>query len=170
MNLINTVIFDFDQTIADTSSLQIFRESKNWKKVYENINSIKIYDGMFEVFSFLKSNNFKIGIVTSSPSKYCILALKFLKLNSDIIVGYHDTSLRKPSPDPVILAIKKLNSNPYNCIGIGDNISDMLAYNSAGIISVATLWSFKDAVPNFSYTLDYPAALINLLTHLNHKK
>lgn len=170
MNSINTVIFDFDQTIADTSTLQFLRESRNWKEVYENFNTIKVYDGMFEVFRFLKSNNFKIGIVTSSPSKYCRLALEFLKLDSDIIVGYHDTSLRKPSPDPVILAIKKLNSNPYNCIGIGDNISDMLAYNSARIISVATLWSFKEAVPNFCYTLDYPTALINLLIHLNHKK
>lgn len=170
MNSINTVIFDFDQTIADTSSLQYLRESRNWKEVYENISTIRIYDGMYEVFDFLKSKNYKIGIVTSSPSQYCRLAIEFLKINSDIIIGYHDTSSRKPSPDPVILAINKLNSYPNNCIGIGDNISDMIAYNRASIISVATIWSFKEVIPNFSYTVNYPIAIIELLNHLNLNK
>lgn len=170
MGSVNTIIFDFDQTIADTSSLDNLRKSRNWSQVYNNINTIKPYDGIHEVFKFLKANNYKIGIVTSSPSKYCLAALEFLKLEFDVVVGYHDTVLKKPNPDPILLAIDRLNSNPANCLGVGDNVSDMLAYNRANIISAAATWSFIESIPNYCYTLNYPLGLIELLNHLNQTK
>ena len=38
------IIFDFDQTIADTSMLEPLRKSRNWNAVYSQINRIEIYD------------------------------------------------------------------------------------------------------------------------------
>jgi hypothetical protein len=43
--MIKGIILDFDQTIADTSMLKIYRDSRQWNIVKENIHRIILIEG-----------------------------------------------------------------------------------------------------------------------------
>lgn len=157
-------IWDFDQTIANTLAIEPLRKQGKWQLVYSNLDKIIIYDEIYETFEELKSRNYLIGVVTNSPKPYCTKALSHLKLNVDTIIGYHDTTIRKPFPDPINLALKNLNGSPNLSIGLGDNINDILAYQRANIKDFACLWGcpqnhFIDSKP--TYSIITPKDLLN---------
>src|SRR5690606_15762751 len=86
-------------------------------------------------------------IVTNSPKSYCANALRMLTMQCNVVIGYHDTSLRKPFPDPVLLALNKLGiKDPTKSYGFGDKMDDLNSYQSAGIIPIACSWGWSDSV------------------------
>lgn len=134
------LILDFDQTIADTSMLEHLRKARNWQTIYRSMAQIKLYEGILELIVHAQSKSYNIGVVSSSPKKYCEAALNFIGIEPDTLVGYHCTQRRKPFPDPILTALKNLNAKPEYSFGLGDTSTDIMAYNSAGIKSVACLW------------------------------
>jgi HAD superfamily hydrolase (TIGR01549 family) len=136
----NCIIFDLDQTIADTSPLESLRKDRNWVGVYKNLDKINIYLDMFKVIEILRDRDYTIGVVTNSPKKYCIKVLDFLNIKVDYVVGYHCTTLKKPNPDPVLYCIKQLGGDFHKVYGVGDGLNDILSYKRSNIISIGSLW------------------------------
>lgn len=134
------LILDFDQTIADTSMLEAYRQTRRWQIVYARMHEIQVYDGIYELLDLARTKAYKLGIVTNSPSKYCKIALAQLKIEVDALVGYHDVVRRKPFPDPVQKAVRQLGSDPSRTFGLGDAIDDIRAYISAMIRPVYCTW------------------------------
>ena len=158
------LILDFDQTIADTAALEPLRKSRQWPQVYSGLSQIKLYDGILDLIAHSRDKGYKIGIVTSSPSKYCDLALKHLVIQADTIVGYHDTINKKPHPDPIHEALKRLGAKSDLSFGLGDHANDIHAYNAAGVCSVACLWGASDLTGCMpKYSINKPIELITLL-------
>lgn len=58
----------------------------------------------------------------------------------DVIVGLDDCKEPKPSPEPLLKAINELYIEPKDCIYIGDQPTDVLAANAAGIECFGALW------------------------------
>lgn len=54
----------------------------------------------------------------------------------EIIVPCDAPMNRKPEPDIIIEAMKRLNAKPEECAYVGDNPNDMIAANSAGVMAV----------------------------------
>lgn len=138
------LILDFDQTLANTNELGPLRRKGKWRLVYQSLHRISLYEGIQELIIFGREKEYKIGVVTNSPRKYCELALNSLQLEVDVIIGYHDTNRRKPFPDPVLKALNSLNARSELSFGLGDTQNDILAYNRAGIRSIACLWGCND--------------------------
>jgi phosphoglycolate phosphatase-like HAD superfamily hydrolase len=53
------------------------------------------------------------------------------------IVGSEDTDTLKPSPEPVLAALRLLDADPTEAWMIGDSVADVAAARSAGIRSIA---------------------------------
>lgn len=161
-----SIILDFDQTLADTSILESLRTRRKWESVYANISLIRIYPGISDFISKAKSLGYKIGVVTNSPKKYCILGLSTLEIAVDTVIGYHDTIRRKPFPDPIFAALHNLNAVPKYSIALGDSLNDIKAYNSAGVKSVACLWGCSSkldfAIAKPDHIIGTPANLLEL--------
>jgi len=138
------VIFDLDQTLVDSKHLKKLRDSREWSEVFKNIESIKPYPLIDEIIKKLKSNNIKIAIVTSSPSGYCEKILKNNSWKFDCIVAYHDTRNKKPHPEPILMAMKKLNVKPSEVLSLGDRKIDIIASKDAGVYSGACLWDSEE--------------------------
>jgi len=90
-------------------------------------------------FKKIKKRKIKIGIVTTKRRREALAILKGYKLPYDTLVGNDDVKNRKPHPEPVFKACKKLKVKPKNCVFVGDTSFDMGAAKSAGCLAVGVL-------------------------------
>ncbi|RFM34466.1 HAD family hydrolase [Chitinophaga silvisoli] len=140
------VIFDLDQTIVDSSIAEKFRNTGKWEQVYPLIRDFVLYPGVQGALVYLRQKGIPFAIVTSSPSKYCGKITDHFDIICDNKVCYHDTTRRKPHPDPINLAIQRMGVDPGKILSLGDLPKDIQASKAAGAISVACLWgSFNTA-------------------------
>ena len=137
------LILDLDQTLIDTSIAEPYR-GKNWNKVYELIPHFKTYDFLIELVSDLIINKIQLCVVTSSPSIYCTKVLNYYKFPISNMVCYHDTKNRKPHPEPILLALAKLNLKAEEVISAGDRDIDIVSSHAAGVDTIGCLWGSPD--------------------------
>lgn len=124
--------------INDVEELVVNYEFKNYKK------HLRLFKGIKNVLEELKKLDFKLGIVTSRGPKTSDLYLSSIDLKKyfDVIVNSKDTKKGKPHPDPILLALKKMNIDKEKAIIIGASIADISSAKNAGISSVAVTWGF----------------------------
>ena len=103
---------------------------------------IRCYDGIPELLYQLQRRGYRMGIVSSKRRDYVIHELHSKGLLSlfEVIVGQEDTTRHKPHPDPLVLAVRKLNVSPEDCLYIGDQPTDIQAAHATGMPCIGTLW------------------------------
>ncbi|MFM1828982.1 MAG: hypothetical protein RL624_1223 [Bacteroidota bacterium] len=134
------IIFDLDQTIVDSSIAEKQRSNRQWNDVYSLIPRFQLYEGIQELITELRLNNFKIAIVTTSPGIYTDKVLKYFDIYNDAKVCYHDVSRRKPFADQYLKAMEVLKLNPKHTFSLGDRAIDIQAAHNANIFSCACYW------------------------------
>ena len=161
------VIFDLDMTFVDSSIAEYARKQRNWQLVYSMIPSFSLYSGMGEVFDFIRNNNIRVAIVSTSPRPYVERVCRYFYIPTNAILGYHDCGRIKPAPDGMIRALKEIGSLPQDTVSFGDRAIDIQASNAAGVKSVACLWGtserFALASSNPSETILSPNEIITLI-------
>lgn len=102
--------------------------------LWEAFEHAKLFTGVREVLEYCRNEKFKLGIVTSSPRKIVERALLALNINAyfNSIVTADDIINFKPHPEPVLLALRNLDSSAYESLFIGDSVADILAGRAAG--------------------------------------
>ncbi|WP_286155269.1 beta-phosphoglucomutase [Romboutsia ilealis] len=102
----------------------------------ENITPKDILPGISNLLEDIKSNNKKIGL--ASASKNATMVLNNLKLVNyfDFIADASKCKNSKPAPDIFLMALKGLNVEAKNCIGIEDAYSGIEAINASGMYSI----------------------------------
>jgi phosphoglycolate phosphatase-like HAD superfamily hydrolase len=58
----------------------------------------------------------------------------------DVFVSMDHTSIHKSRPEPLLLALERLQVDPQRAVYVGDSRHDMQAGQSAGMRTVAALW------------------------------
>jgi len=139
------LIFDLDQTLVDSSIADQARRQRNWSHVYSLISDFSVYDGILECVRTVKEKRIPFAIVTSAPESYCNRVLSFFEVVCENRVCYHDTKLKKPHPEPILLAASRMSSELSNIYSFGDRDIDVTASNDAGVKSVACLWGAQDS-------------------------
>lgn len=141
----SAVVFDLDQTLVESRSLEELRRARRWSQIYARIRELSAYDGVATLLERLRSHGVKVGIVTSSPSSYCSRLVDHCGFTVDAVVCYHDTKRHKPDSEPMLLALEKLgNIEPAAAVAVGDAPADIASARSAGVYSVAACWGCLD--------------------------
>ncbi len=87
----------------------------------------------------------RLGLVTSGDRERVTLQLRRFRLlrvfSARVCSG--DTARRKPHPEPLLLALRKMRLNPRACIYVGDAPQDLQMARRAGVRSVAVLGAFS---------------------------
>ncbi|PPA70203.1 pyrophosphatase PpaX [Jeotgalibacillus proteolyticus] len=98
-----------------------------------------------EAVKELAERNIKMAIVSTKRNDVVIKGLKLMKLDHyfDVVVGLDDVKNAKPDPEPLLLALKRLNSLPENTIMVGDNHHDIVGGQNAGTKTAGVAWSAK---------------------------
>jgi pyrophosphatase PpaX len=108
----------------------------------------RCYDQVAETVDILRFRGHDIGIVTSKSEALALRGLAHVGLarHVDTIVGCDSSTRHKPDPEPVRIALHRLDASPEDAIFVGDSVHDVLAGNAAGVHTAAALWgAFKRA-------------------------
>ena len=141
-------------------------------EIYKNNLYIKtkLFSGIEELILNIIKKQYKWGIVTNKPSYLVnpiIEKINFTYSPNCVVAG--DTlSVKKPNPEPLIHAAKIIGCSPSLCAYVGDDIRDITAANSAGMISIAALYGFIEDLQQVKewgsdYMINKPSDLENLI-------
>lgn len=116
----------------------------------------KPMDNAKELLEYLKSNNYKIGIVSTKSHESVIYGLKLCEMDHyfDVVIGFDDVEKNKPNPEGIIKAVKLLNASKDSCIYIGDSATDIIAGKNAGVYTIGLIFdearkkALEDTLPN----------------------
>ena len=107
-------------------------------------------DGVVEFFGWLAGRGIRRGIVTRNSQKSVAIVLERLGTKVDAVVAREDAA-PKPSPEPVLVACRRLDIAPGDGLFVGDYEFDMLAGRRAGITTVL----LKNPIMQQSENADY---------------
>lgn len=111
---------------------------------YDNFGElINVFPGMEELIRQLKKKKYKLGLVTSRLKNTTMQGLEKYGLAQyfDAVVTADDTTKHKPDPEPVNIALEKLESQPEHSIMVGDTVFDIGCARNAGVTSVLVGWA-----------------------------
>ncbi len=93
-----------------------------------------LFEGVMDILHACIESGAKIGLVTSSGAEVVHKALRFMKIDSffSTVVTADDIQHHKPHPEPVLLAMKRLDSQADSTMFVGDSQADILAGHAAG--------------------------------------
>ena len=135
---------------------------------------VTIFPGIKELLADLKEAGYVLGIVTSRTRESALRYMDMFAITSYFsdLVTCDDTTVHKPNPDPILLAMSKLGASAEESIMIGDSPFDIKCANNAGVDSVMVNWRITcdetsvidDA--KVDYWLHQPSDLVELLKTL----
>lgn len=133
--------------------IKMYREFNH--KMHDEL--VTEYETVYETLEQLKQAGFKLGIVTTKLKNTVTMGLKLTGLERffEAIVTLDDVENEKPHPEPVLKALKQLNSKPGEAIMVGDNYHDIESGKSAGTKTAGVAWSIKGKDYLAKYKPDY---------------
>jgi len=113
-----------------------------WRKQYAN-HRPRLIGGARSVLRWVARRH-QIGLVTSGDRDRVTRQLREFRLTETFAarVCSGDTRQRKPHPEPLRLALRKLNLKPASCIYVGDSPEDLEMAGRAGVRAIAVLGPF----------------------------
>lgn len=102
-------------------------------------SAFSLMPGVKEVLSLLRSEGFRLAVVTGAGRNGVEATLRAHSLHDffETVVSGDDVRQSKPAPDCYLLAIERLGLSPSECIAIEDTEHGVNAATSAGITCLA---------------------------------
>lgn len=119
--------------------------------LYENVftNQPVLLPGIAYLLEKLDLHAVKWGIVTNKPRRFAVDLVKATQLNgaslydrAGCLVCGDDAPQPKPAPDTLLMASKKMNCKPEDCIYVGDAERDVQAGRAARMKTIVALFGY----------------------------
>ena len=125
------------------------RLKKRLLSIYENNISVltTLFTGMEDLLITLKKNNILWGIVTNKPAWLTDPLMQQLGYSDKAaaIISGDTTKEKKPHPEPLYYACRKMGCQPSDCLYVGDAERDIIAGKKAGMITLTALFGYIEA-------------------------
>jgi N-acetyl-D-muramate 6-phosphate phosphatase len=148
LNRLFQLALDLNLESIDPSELNALkaRFGDFYKK--SNFVNSKLFPGIQDLIDNLCQNKVKIGVVTNKSLEFSKIVLEKVGLieRFNCLIAADSVKNIKPSPEPVLLAMKQLHVSPKDCLFIGDAEQDVIAGNAAGVRTVAALYGYVGAI------------------------
>jgi len=135
--------YAFNENVDDKETQRL---RNRYLKLYKEMICVKTkpFDGIPMLLKILLEKNIPWGVVTNKSEEltHSLLAkTSFVSEPSCVVCG--DTlKQKKPDPKPLMHAAELVKIPPNNCIYVGDDIRDMQAGNSAGMLTLAAAYGY----------------------------
>ena len=102
------------------------------------------YDGVLPMLDALIAQGVKLGIV-SNKIDFAVreLSAAYFGERMQVAVGDDPSRLRKPAPDSVLEAMRRLGVTREETVYVGDSDVDVLTAHNAGVTCCAVSWGFR---------------------------
>jgi pyrophosphatase PpaX len=129
---------------------------------------IEPFVGIAETLHTLKARGWQMGVVTSKKRAGLERGMSIFQMTElfDVTICAEDSTIHKPRPEPLLLALDKLDATPSETIYIGDSTHDLVAGRAAGVRTAAAGWgpfpleTLQQLQPD--YLLRQPEELLHL--------
>lgn len=130
------------------------------------------FQGTAEVLSELRRRGYLIAIVTSKTRELALRGLRLCGIDGlfHSAVFLEDTEVHKPHPEPILAALKTLNTPPGSAVYVGDSAHDIVAGRAAGVRTVAALWGPASRAELESERPDFIAESITELLQIFNRR
>lgn len=115
---------------------QMAIKNENYLSYVDEMDKSEILPGVPEVLDYLKEHNIPIALGSASKNARTILKKIDLYNRFDAIVDGTDVSKAKPDPEVFLIAAKKLNAKPENCVVFEDSLAGIQAANKGEMLSI----------------------------------
>ena len=138
---------------------------------YSDAGEINIKNGVVELLDYLKKENYKIGLATSSNRSMGERILKKANLLKyfDVKVYGDMVENSKPNPDIFLLAVDKLKVMSKECVVLEDSANGILAAHAANCVTALVPdidQPLQSTINKSNYVLENVAQLINVLKNV----
>jgi pyrophosphatase PpaX len=129
---------------------------------------VRAYDGVVDQVRALHGGGKTLGLVTSKLRSGALRGLRLVGIEDEfaVVVGSDEVTHPKPHPEPVLIALERLDRPAAETVFIGDSRHDIESGRAAGVKTAAVLWGpfdrrhLQDLEPD--YWLETPADLAEL--------
>jgi phosphoglycolate phosphatase len=84
------------------------------------------------------------GIVTNKPRLYAEPLIQALGLSPGVLLCADDLPVKKPHPEPLLEAARRLEVTATDCWYIGDHLRDIQASRAAGMPAIAVAYGYLE--------------------------
>lgn len=142
------------------------------KEKFKKGTSFRKFKDVDKIFTFLKKNRIKIGVISNAPKELRdILKRTGLLSRIDFLFISEEIGFEKPDKKIFEYAVKSADVNKKECIFIGDNyIADIQGAKNAGIFSLwldrnssNTHFSYKDSADKNVFKIKKLTELIKFI-------
>lgn len=104
-----------------------------------------LYPDVIETLSTLQTQGLRFCIITNKPEQFTPTVLMEHDLFDffELVLSGDTLPEKKPSPEPLLYALKKFGLTKDQVAMVGDSSSDILAANAAGIKSVCVTYGYN---------------------------
>ena len=158
----------FRRWTQDEAEIRAMVETYRTYNLAHHDELVRPYDGVVEAVLRLDTAGRTLGLVTSKMRGGALKGLRLAGLETafDVVVGSDEVTNPKPHPEPVLLALERLDRRPADAVFIGDSRHDIECGRAAGVKTAAVLWGpfdrnhLEDLDPD--YWLERPSDLSTL--------
>ncbi|MGH7538020.1 MAG: HAD-IA family hydrolase [Gemmatimonadales bacterium] len=152
----------------DASEIQAMVATYREYNLAHHDDLVRPYDGIVSEVRRLRDAGKSLGLVTSKMRGGALKGLRLAGIEDAfaVVIGADDVTHPKPHPEPVLLALQRLDRPAAEAVFIGDSRHDLECGRAAGVKTAAVLWGpfdrahLEDLDPD--YWLERPADIASL--------
>ena len=132
------ILLEMGNLSANQEQKDVWMIEKNndYLTYIEKMDDSEILPDVPKILTLLKENAIPIALGSASKNALPILEKVGLAHFFDVIVDGNNVTKAKPDPEVFLMAAKKMNLSPSNCIVFEDAVAGIEAANAANMISI----------------------------------
>lgn len=113
--------------------------------LHHGLDTTEPYPGIMEMLRALKDEGKQIAVVSNKFYKATEeLCSHFFAGLVDVAIGERDDIRKKPAPDTVEEALRRLKAGCIHAVYVGDSDVDIQTAMNSGLPCISVLWGFRD--------------------------
>ncbi len=164
MQHVGTPLLEQMERISPENAVELVRVYREFNH-REHDRMLKLYDGILDLLNTLTQAGVRLGLVTSKsrPTTQMAFDLTGIEPYFDATVCCDEAPGNKPSPDPILYCLDRLNAAPADAAYVGDSPADIQAAHAAGVTAVAVTWGVFDTQ---ALAAEKPERLVHTISEL----
>lgn len=120
---------------------ELFAAYTEWNEA-NTARLVRGYAGVPGLLGDLAAAGVRVAVATSKRRPPALWALELTGLTTlvPVVVTMEDTSVHKPDPTPLLLAVAKAGGEAGRAAYVGDAVVDLRAAHAAGMAGIGVLW------------------------------